>query len=71
MGQWSGLSLVDYLLDCVVRGFIFLLFQACEYTQALFSINDSVYGGIFYALTGLHGFHVLVGVMSLLITFVV
>lgn len=29
--------------------------------MADFAADDTVYGSIFYALTGLHGFHVLVG----------
>lgn len=49
--------------DMVVRGSVFLFFQAYEYSTSLFTISDSVYGGAFFALTGLHGVHVLLGVL--------
>lgn len=49
--------------DMVVRGSVFLFFQAYEYSTSLFTISDSVYGGAFFALTGLHGIHVLLGVI--------
>jgi len=45
------------------------MYQAYEYTSSMFAINDSVYGAVFFSLTGLHGLHVFVGVMFLL-TFV-
>jgi heme/copper-type cytochrome/quinol oxidase subunit 3 len=32
----------------------------------MFSMNDSVYGAVFFSLTGLHGVHVYLGVMFLL-----
>jgi len=31
----------------------------------MFSINDGVYGAVFFSLTGLHGLHVYIGVMFL------
>lgn len=43
----------------------FLVFQIFEYIASFFSIADSVYGSLFFSLTGLHGFHVLVGVLFL------
>lgn len=58
-----------WVLDTVLKGFVFLMYQAYEYTSSMFAINDSVYGAVFFSLTGLHGLHVFVGVMFLL-TFV-
>lgn len=55
-----------WVTDTVLRGFVFLFFQAFEYITSLFTVADSVYGGIFFSLTGLHGFHVFVGIMFLL-----
>ena len=51
--------------DTVMRGTVFLALQAYEYVVCDFSITDSIYGSLFYSLTGLHGFHVLIGVVSL------
>lgn len=51
--------------DTVMRGTVFLALQAYEYVVCDFSITDSIYGSLFYSLTGLHGFHVFVGVMCL------
>jgi len=36
-----------------------------EYIASFFTIADSVYGSLFFSLTGLHGFHVFVGVIFL------
>lgn len=49
------------LLTTVVLGYFFLEMQLLEYTSASFSISDSVYGSIFYLMTGFHGAHVFIG----------
>jgi len=36
----------------------FIIYQLKEYTTALFTISDSMYGTNFYCVTGLHGLHV-------------
>jgi cytochrome c oxidase subunit 3 len=38
-----------------------------EYKYAPFHINDSVYGSIFFIITGFHGFHVFVGTVFMCI----
>ena len=44
---------------------IFTLFQVYEYLNAPFDLSDGIYGSTFYMLTGLHGFHVIVGTIFL------
>jgi cytochrome c oxidase subunit 3 len=56
-----------YLIMTIVLAAIFTSLQAFEYCTAPFTISDSVYGSCFYLLTGLHGVHVLVGTVFLLI----
>jgi heme/copper-type cytochrome/quinol oxidase subunit 3 len=57
------------LLDTtILLGLTFLAIQFMEYNVARFNISDGIYGSIFYLLTGFHGFHVLVGVIFLIIT---
>lgn len=55
------------MLICIFIGSGFLCFQYYEYCHNCFVIRDSVYGSVFYIGTGLHGFHVFVGVVFLFI----
>lgn len=50
-------------------GLLFLFFQSLEYILSYFSINDSIYGSLFYVTTGFHGFHVLIGLIFITILF--
>jgi cytochrome c oxidase subunit 3 len=47
----------------------FLLVQRHEFIHAPFSINDSVYGSIFFLITGTHGLHVIAGTGFLIVCF--
>ena len=49
----------------VIWGLIFIVCQLYEYIHLPFNINDSVYGSIFFMLTGFHGFHVIIGLCML------
>jgi cytochrome c oxidase subunit 3 len=43
---------LDGLTGTICYGIIFTIFQAIEYTYAAFSINDSLYGSLFFMCTG-------------------
>jgi len=56
-----------WLRRTIYLGIFFLFCQAFEYYFAAFTFQDTVYGGTFYILTGLHGLHVLVGTIFLIV----
>lgn len=58
------------IICTVIYGAIFTLFQKYEYDHATFSINDGVYGSVFYMTTGFHGLHVLIGTIFLIVCLV-
>lgn len=55
------------LFFTLVYAIFFLFTQYYEYLNSSIDIGDSVYGSIFYLLTGFHGFHVIVGAIRLLV----
>jgi len=48
---------------------LFTLLQLGEYFTAPFNISDSIYGSVFYTLTGLHGVHVIIGSIFIAVCF--
>jgi cytochrome c oxidase subunit 3 len=54
------------MLTTFLLGLTFLTVQINEYIHIGFAPHDAAQGTIFYALTGLHGAHVLIGLMMLL-----
>jgi heme/copper-type cytochrome/quinol oxidase subunit 3 len=49
------------LVQTLVLAGLFTFFQYQEYKLSAIHFNDSVFGSIFFMITGFHGFHVLVG----------
>lgn len=59
-----------FLFITLIFAILFIVLQFSEYVKSGFGINDTVYGGIFYLLTGFHGFHVIIGTIFLAICLV-
>jgi cytochrome c oxidase subunit 3 len=56
-------------IGTIVLAVVFTVFQYIEYSDSSFSITDSVFGTTFFAATGLHGFHVIVGTIFITVSF--
>nr|YP_009445926.1 cytochrome c oxidase subunit 3 [Eucheuma denticulatum]ATX68868.1 cytochrome c oxidase subunit 3 [Eucheuma denticulatum] len=61
-------AILSLFITIILAG-IFTTLQAYEYNMADFRLSDGIYGSTFYMATGFHGFHVLVGTMSLCVCF--
>ena len=55
------------LIATIFYGIIFTFIQGYEYNLAPFSINDGIFGSLFFLLTGFHGVHVLIGTIFLIV----
>jgi heme/copper-type cytochrome/quinol oxidase subunit 3 len=60
---------INSLAVSILFGILFSWLQYLEYGLTLFTISDGLYGSSFFLLTGLHGFHVIVGTCLLLISY--
>lgn len=67
LGSYS--QTLDALVITMSLGFFFVFLQGLEYYEASFNMDDNIYACTFYMLTGLHGFHVLVGATFILVCF--
>ena len=63
-------STIKGIFYTIVLAIIFTALQYYEYNEAGFTMSDSVYGSAFYASTGLHGLHVIVGTIFILVGFI-
>jgi heme/copper-type cytochrome/quinol oxidase subunit 3 len=61
-------NVISGLIVTIFLAIIFTSFQVYEYCNAPFNINDGVYGSTFYMLTGLHGAHVIIGTIFIIVS---
>eukprot|EP01012_Entosiphon_sulcatum_P016747 TRINITY_DN21636_c0_g1_i1.p1 TRINITY_DN21636_c0_g1~~TRINITY_DN21636_c0_g1_i1.p1 ORF type:complete len:193 (-),score=11.35 TRINITY_DN21636_c0_g1_i1:37-615(-) len=54
-----------YLAEVVCLGGCFLLVQCCEYVHLYWCLYTAGPAGVFYVVTGVHGGHVLIGLLML------
>lgn len=71
---WQNVEELDNFIFCtfsllltILLGVEFTIWQGYEYYKATFYIYDGVYGSTFYMTTGLHGLHVLIGTLFLIV----
>jgi cytochrome c oxidase subunit 3 len=57
-----------FLVGTIVLGMVFSYYQYLEFSEAAFTFSDSVFGGTFYMVSGVHGIHVIIGSIYLVVT---
>nr|YP_010401068.1 cytochrome c oxidase subunit III [Barbatia decussata]UQT66001.1 cytochrome c oxidase subunit 3 [Barbatia decussata] len=62
----KGEALVSMLMT-ISLGWLFTTFQLLEYYESAFTFRDSVYGSVFFLITGFHGLHVIAGTIFLMV----
>ncbi len=62
---FNGRRGMGYLLYTLFLGIFFELCQINEYRKRVLCLGSFTYGTTFFMLTGLHGFHVLIGIVCL------
>merc|ERR1711897_21193 len=67
--EFSSSFLIFFSLFSFILAFLFISLQIKEFRILGLSINDSVYSCLFFFLTGLHFFHLLVGLFLLSLFF--
>lgn len=61
-------NLIIWLLLTIVLGLVFLIGQGFEYVglyREQITISQNIFGSAFFTLTGFHGFHILLGLITL------
>jgi len=55
------------IIYAIILGLVFFWYQFVEFSCSDFRIATGVFGSCFFSLTGFHGFHVVVGLMLLVL----
>jgi len=66
----SARRLVVGLVATLALGLTFVSIQAVEYSRESFRLSTNAYSSVFYTVTGLHGAHVLVGLLMVAVTLI-
>lgn len=69
-GENSRRAAIYGTLLTIIFAILFTGLQYYEYAEAGFTIADSVFGSAFFASTGLHGLHVIVGTLFITVGFI-
>ncbi len=64
-GRRAGLR--GWILVTIVLGLAFLGFQLYDWVHGGFSVSSNAYGTMFFAMTGLHGLHVVAGILLMVV----
>jgi len=62
-------EVISGFLITIFLAILFTLFQLMEYFGSTYHISDSVYGSVFFTLTGFHGIHVFIGTCFIIVCF--
>merc|ERR1711933_392574 len=67
--EMSSSFLISFSFFSFILAWTFISLQIKEFRLVGFNINDSVYSSLFFFLTGLHFFHLLLGLLLLALFF--
>jgi cytochrome c oxidase subunit 3 len=60
-------ALRRWVVATLVLGTVFLANQGLEYAGNEFTIGSHAYGSVYYLMTGIHGLHVLAGLLAMVV----
>jgi heme/copper-type cytochrome/quinol oxidase subunit 3 len=60
---------IHFIQLLVFLGVAFVLVQFHEYVESPFGMDDSIYGSLFFFITGFHGTHVILGLLLVIIQY--
>ena len=58
---------IIYIIITIILSLWFTMNQIIEYKESSYTINDSIFGSGFYIGTGLHGIHIMIGTIYIII----